>query len=310
MRHDASHPDDPFGGCGPQPVRCRWLSPEDEARADSARIIRLIVDSSRWGTHFSNAVYQRNVIRDVAAFIGPTQALLVTPAGMVTTIAPYLNGSLASIMVGLRAADEALSGLDLGLSPEILLGLDCCVPGEATPLQSVVYLAREPRMATTVNTTIKLYPNNGESATLAGWLLTEAIGEVPVELTQARRIRTTAGMVLTLVCHDACLFSSRSRANLRDQTGLRIRAHFEEAAVAEPIPKFALLATHIQESTRSGGIFKNAAAALVENAGLTAVTTMFTPKDMLEEMARSFPPLGDRADKVVTVLVEDTWEGG
>jgi len=30
----------------------------------------------------------------------------------------------------------------------------------------------------------------------------------------------------------------------------------------------------------------------------------------LEEMARSFPARGDLADKVVTLLVEDTWECG
>jgi hypothetical protein len=88
--------DDPFAGLGPQPVRCRWLSSDDAARAVTAEMVRLLVDDSRIGTHWPNAVYQRNILQDIAAFVGPTRAVLASPAGMVTTAIPWHDYSLAS----------------------------------------------------------------------------------------------------------------------------------------------------------------------------------------------------------------------
>jgi hypothetical protein len=301
----APHPDDPFAGYGPQPVRCRWLSSEDEERSGSARVIRLVVAETRWSLHWPNVTYQRNILRDVAAFVGHTRAVVVTPAGMITGVTPWLEGDAASVAAGLRAAGETLGRVDLGPLPELLLGLDACVPNEATPFQSVVHLAGASRRATAANTTLKLYPNDGESAWLVGWLLASAQGGVPAELAAARRVQTAAGLFLVLVCHDACLFSARSRARLEDVTGLAVREHFDQAATAQPRPDFVLLATHHQGTVRSGGIFKNVAALLAEETG-AAVTTTFAPATALEEIAWRFPTRGRRADEVVTVLVEDT----
>jgi hypothetical protein len=140
---------------------------------------------------------------------------------------------------------------------------------------------------------------------LVGWLLASSQGDVPAELTPARRIQTAAGLFLVLVCNDACLFSARSRARLEDATALAIRDHLDETASGEPRPAFALLATHHQ-ANRSGGIFKNAASRLAEETGATAVTTMFAPSDALEDIAWRFPTRGERAGEVVTLLVQDT----
>ena len=305
MKTSPPHPDDPFAGYGPQSVRCRWLSPDDQDRASSAAVIRLIVDENRWANSFSNAVYQRNVLRELASFIGPTKAIVVTPAGMITTTSDYLEGTLASVAAGRRLASVALGDLDRGASPfEVLLGIDGCVAGEATPFQGVVHLAGGGRTATAANTTLKLYPSNGEKESLVGWRVVSQLGDVPVELGQARRIATTAGWFLVLVCHDACVFSARSQANLKDGIRLTIRKHFKEAA--ETCPAFTLIATHTQDAPRSGGVFKNAATVIAKETGGTVVTTMFAPAKMMEEIASSFPVRGDRGDEVVTLLVEDS----
>ena len=88
MRTELDHPDSPFASCGPQPVRCRWQSDEDAARAATAEMIRLLVDDGRSDTHWPNDVYQRNVLQDVFRFLGTTGAVMATPAGMLTTTIP------------------------------------------------------------------------------------------------------------------------------------------------------------------------------------------------------------------------------
>lgn len=299
---------DPFAGYGPQTVRCRWLSRADEERADSARIVRLVVDANRWSMHWVNLTYQRQALQEIAGFLSPTRAVICTPAGMITTEVGWLGAGPSSLPAALIAVDGALSCVDLGRSPpEILLGIDGCVPGQATPLQALVHLSDNLTAATTANTTLKLYPNSGERDSLLGWLATEVAGEVPMELAQARRAMTAVGSFLAAVCQDACLFSARSLANLENQTGIRIRNHFVESATATPRPEFALIATHYQED-RSGNVFKNAAARLAKMTGSTVVTTMFAPQDELEAMAWAFPIHGPCADEVVTLLVEDTLE--
>ena len=72
-----------------------WLSPGDKERTKSARMIRLIVDDNRWDHHDdSNAVGRQHFLREIADFIGPTSAVLATPAGMVTTT---LNGNRGAL---------------------------------------------------------------------------------------------------------------------------------------------------------------------------------------------------------------------
>jgi hypothetical protein len=73
---------DPFAGY--DPVQCRWLSEEDAGRAGNAEIVRLVVDDNRWAGNWSNEVYQMNTLREIANFLGPIRALVVTPAGMLT----------------------------------------------------------------------------------------------------------------------------------------------------------------------------------------------------------------------------------
>jgi hypothetical protein len=236
MRTDLEHPGSPFDGVGPQPVRCRWLSDEDAARAAAADMIRLLVDDSRGDTHWPNDVYQQNALREVAAFVGPNRAALATPAGMVTAAFPRPDYTPASLAASVEAVQEAVAGLaPVPPGVEVLLGVDGCVPGEATPLQSVLHLGGpSPGQAT-----VKLYPASGERGTLLGWTLCRAEGGIPIELAAGRRAATRAGVVLVLACHEAAIFSGRSRAVLKDELGLLLRRYFLEQVRLEPAARYA-----------------------------------------------------------------------
>jgi hypothetical protein len=153
---------------------------------------------------------------------------------------------------------------------------------------------------------VKLYPAGGERDTLLGWVLCRAAGGLSPDLSGVRRVATRAGVVLVLVCHEAALFSGRSRAVLKDELGLLLRRHFLEQARLQPAARYALLATHWL-GARSGPTFRDAARYLAEEVGLTAVITTFAPRADLEGVARRSPVQGPRAERVATLLVEDTW---
>jgi hypothetical protein len=113
---------------------------------------------------------------------------------------------------------------------EVLLGVDGCVPGEVTPFQSVIHLGG----TSPSRTALKLYPAGGEKDTLLGWALCQDAGGIPHNLRGVHRMQTAAGVVLVLVCHEAAIFSGRSRAVLKYELGLRLRRYFTEQARRSP----------------------------------------------------------------------------
>lgn len=298
---------DPFAGYGPQRIRCRWLSAGDEQRAASAQVIRLVVDGSRWAHNWANATYQQSCLREVANFVGPTRAVLATPAGMVTTTTGCLNGHVKSLKASMRAVNDAVGHLDMGPAAlEVLLGIDACVPGEATPIQTVVHFPANARLLSSAQTIMKLLPKGRESEFLMGWLLTQRRGMVPDQLAQTRRVETRVGLFLVLVDHDSYVFSANARLQPTDPASVCIRKHLQKAATTKPRPDFILLSTHQHETHYSGAVFKNAAQLLAKKTGSTVITTLFAPKRDLARMAECFRTHGKRADAVVTLLVEDT----
>lgn len=301
---------DPFTGCGPQPVRVRWLSADDEKRAESARVIRLLMDSGRTDYWWPNVTYQRFALRQVSEFIAPTKAVLFTPGGMVTTEVNPLADDVESLQHALDGLAATVNVLDRGTSPpETLLGMDGCRPGVATPLQTVLHLSTSGAAATAADATVKLYPAGGEAESLAGWRIVRATGGVPDELAQARCVQTAAGPVLVLVCHDACLFSARSQSKVTDPLRLVIRDHLYQVAQATGAkkPAYTLLATHWwAASARSGTMFKDAARRIADETCSTVVTTTCAPRESLDDVASRSRTRGERADEVVTLVVEDT----
>jgi hypothetical protein len=267
------------------------------------------MDSNRICDFWPTVTYQRRALREVAGFLGPTKAVLVTPGSMVAAEVGRLADDVDSVRDALGELTAALNDLDRGSSPpETLLGVDGCHLGKAAPLQTVVHLSGSGTAATTANTTVKLYPAGGEADTLAGWRIVRAMGRVPDELTQTRCVQTAAGRVLVLVCHDACLFSARSLSKVTDPVRVMIREHFDQAAAATGAnrPAFTLIATHWWgASARSGTIFKDAARRIADETGSTVVTTTCAPRESLEDVAGWSKTQGERADEVVTLVVED-----
>ena len=299
---DTQHPDSPFAGFGPQSVRCRWLTADDERRAPTAEVVRLVVDENRWSQNWPNHVYQRNAVREVLAFMHPSRAVLLTPAGMVTV---PLKDQQQPVGVGPTVADfrERLVALVSGATGEVLLGVDGCLAGVATPLQTVFHLCDG---VSASYPAVKLYPSpGGESGSLLGWAACCQAEGVPDDLARGRRVRTRVGDILALVCFDAGLFSGRSRTLTKDPVRLEVRSHFVRQASGDTPVDYVLIATHHQAGM-SGKSFQNAAGHLAESTGATVVTTMFAPRNELDSVATRFRVLGPKADRVATLLAEDT----
>jgi hypothetical protein len=245
----------------------------------------------------------------VQEFIGPTSAVLVTDAGTIKAYIQPLFPTLDSLRRGLAALEGILRQMDLGRQ-EMLVGVDGCLCGRATHLQTVVHLQGQPQVSL-ANTTAKLYPTEGERRSLLGWRLCKSLERVPEELTLARRIHTAAGMFLVLVCNDATLLKGYSRKPLKDPMKLRIRQHLLDQAMDKPRPEYILIATHWQGTNPetgkwSGDGFRQAADYLAAQTGATVVTTMRAPLQELAPAACRFPVVGPRAEKVATLLVRDT----
>jgi hypothetical protein len=324
MTANKPHPDDPFAGYPPTPVRCRWLNQHDQDLAPSAEVVRLIVDDQRGhGSPWANDLYQRHFLREIVEFIGPTRAVLMTYAGTLTAYMPSLEPTMQSLHLGLAQLRHALNHVEFwppqrdgdgakakdGVN-EMLVGVDGAECAVATHLQTVVHLRGEPQFSLR-NTAIKIYPTSGERPTLAGWQVCTALKRIPEDLASGRRMHTAAGTVLVLVCNDAAIFGARSKSNLGSKLGLAIRQHFLDQARKDPRPKYILIATHWQGKRRktsrwSGEPFRQAAQYLADETGATVVTTMRSPRPQLAEAAGRFSVVGPRADKVASLLVEDT----
>ena len=131
---------------------------------------------------------------------------------------------MASLLSGLVDLESVLSRVDLG-HMEMLVGVDGCVAGQTTHLQTVIHLRARPEVSLR-NTTTKLYPAGDESESLIGWHICWSEDRVPNELATARRVQTSVGTILVLVCNDAAIFSARSRANLAIHSSCRFASTF------------------------------------------------------------------------------------
>ena len=117
----------------------------DKKTCRSAEIIRLLVDDQRGHCGpWANDVYQQHFLGEVQEFIGPTSAILVTDAGSIKAYVQRLDANMNSLPSGLTALGEALSPVDVGRM-EMFLGVDGCICGETTHLQTVVHLWAKPK---------------------------------------------------------------------------------------------------------------------------------------------------------------------
>jgi hypothetical protein len=247
---------------GPQPIRCRWLSEEDEKSAPSAEVVRLVVDDSRWwNVHKINETCQRPFFRQVVECIAsacnqtndPTtiihKKLIVGPAGSITTrLRRVPTASIAGLDECVGLVKQCCGSLEFGCSEhEFLTGSDAAMENEATPFQSVVHL-NSTGTPIRSDTVAKLYPVGEEAHTLLGWRICQETRSVPPELASARCIETQIGSVLVFVCYDARLVDGRDIETfpIQDEVTLQVREHFHQAA-SQSAPRYVLLATHHQK---------------------------------------------------------------
>lgn len=291
---------DPFAGYGPTAVRCRWLTP---GGAD-APVVRLIVDDDRWQSGFANAVYQKAVLNDVAAALGPKTKLVIAPAGMITAgLAAGAPGSQNGLLTALAELDVAASNLSVNGWPartEILLGIDGCEPGTSTPLQTLTHANGQPRVTATT-AVVKLYPTGAEQPTLLGWRIVEAAGGVPRFLQTPRTIKTAVGDVLALVCHEAVSCSTRSKTNVRDPNKIAVRQFL--AGHLGRSPEFVAMATH-HLTARGGNAFQAACTEIVGSNRTTVVPSCFAPTKELDKVAEKFPAVGPRCADIGTLILK------
>lgn len=311
---------------GPQPVRCRWLTHEDEKAAPSAEVIRLIVDGSRWwDAHKINETYQRPLFRQVVESIASAckrasepasivhKKLIVGPAGSITTrLRCVPRTSLGGFDDCVRLVRRCCRGLEFSRSQhEFLTGIDAAIENETTPFQSVVHLKgmSKPVPATIVP---KLYPTMIEKASLLGWHVCREMGSIAPFISSTRCVQTQIGSVLVFVCYDAKLVDGRGIETLphRGPVARRIRDHFHEVA-GQPAIRYVLIATHwqrLQSHPKYGKTFMRAAEFLQNTTGATVITTAFASAGQIDRVAvRKIPVLGPNRTKVVTLLVDDTY---
>lgn len=283
---------DVFRGCPPAQVKVEWSKPP----AAAVDIVRLIVTDELWEGHQANDIYASKVLPEVAKALAGRDCLVVTPAGMLTAdIAQAPPRSRDGLQSAIDDLVRRAAATDVAF--ELLLGVDGCVHRECTPVQLAVALVGRGRKVI-----IKRYPSPSEVAALTAWRICRDLEALPGWLKTDRTVAFRAGKGLGLICHEAVVFSARSRKNVVDPVRRSIRADISDQYAGCDL---AFVQAHWIGGPRSGGSFKDSLARLSAQAK-TAVFATFAPEAELERVAERFAPRGQHAARVGTLLVRAT----
>lgn len=296
-----------FEGLQPSKPMLKWLN-DLEPSPDATEIIRLVVDDDRWALNQANAGYQSDALDEISAFImavfGPRQPVIVSPAGFITAAlqrAP--TATQAEVDQSSRDLETALrSQCRLGRAKQHdwLIGLDGCLPGLCTPIQTILRLAPSAAIQPQ-QVAIKLYPAVGEEQYLVGWRMMLSHGRVPAALGRKRWTNGTGRSLLSLVCHEAVAFSSRSLSTGKHPSRDHFRAHIRSKG-GNKLDYITVSAHWLSPSSSSA--FKDGLSNLATALGATVVVSMFSNKNMLTDAALEFSPVGGNCSgKVATLLV-------
>ncbi|SES70904.1 hypothetical protein [Stigmatella erecta] len=296
-----------FEGLPPSKPRLKWLN-ELEPNPDATELIRLVVDDDRWDLNQANASYQRYALDEVSAFVkklfGRRRPVIVSPAGFITASLQRAPDATESEI------DRSSEDLEIILKTQYrlshakqhdwLVGLDGCLPGLCTPIQTVFRLAPSAHMQPQ-QVAIKLYPESGEMKHLVCWHLILAQGSIPAALSRKRWSNDTGRSFLSLVCHEAVAFSSRSLSTSKHPS----RDHFRKHIKSQGKNKLDYITVSAHWlSPASSSAFKDGLSNLATALGATVVVSMFSEGNMLTEAAREFAPVGGVcAEKIATLLV-------
>jgi hypothetical protein len=307
IRKGSGSPATPTGAADNSSIRvqCHWLSKHFSARQIQPRVIRLILGNGLSPPQgVDQTAWSLEVLRQILDFIGPTNAVIVTPGG---TIKLPLEKPVSTIP-GLEATLDSWS-IKFGRlilktrKLELLLGVDAKDDDYDLQLQTVVHFDPGTSAVSYHNTACKLYPQEDEQKSLIGWRLSKRFEQVPQSLVDNHLRHTKSGLIMALVCHEAVLFSGRSLANVSDPLRLDAQKKFSNA-LTKTVPSFVTISAHFVDSGTTGGIFLDAMQKIAEASKATVVFSSFAAgsASALDAAAHRFGSIGPHANQVATLV--------
>ena len=312
-------------------LRCAWVD-GDEERLAQAQVVRLLVaEERRWTFAEPNLDAQRSFLHEVSAFLGRAiperKVLVVAPAGCLTVDLPLgpeptpagLCESLEHLHDALRALPGQVNLTRAGHT--FVVGVDGCVFGSATPLQTAVRLQPGQDFAAAAPQ-LKLFPAAREEGTLLPYTLSQR-GALPEA--DARRLILYMGRggssaaSAVLLAHELSAFSSGSFAlSGAGRDALRQRLLPSQPLRYVLAPLHHLSTNHVSSYTayldaarllqgqrRPGTPAQRRALRPFAAAPPTVVMAAFAPSAELSLLARATRPNGPHADHVLTLLIYD-----
>jgi hypothetical protein len=219
------------------------------------------------------------------------------------------------ITLGIQSASElgrdpadrlapGLRGPRWGTGPAVLLGVDGAAPGMSTPIQTSMIIDAGGRSPKPSSSSLKVYPTEGETASLVGWHRV-VDGDLDLSRQRPRRCRVGPLTVAPLICHEAAVFAGRSISR-RSNSSARTQVADYLARSIKNAQCIALM-LHWVDRGRVGSTFLNAARELARQSDAFVVVSTFAPRRSLEIVARRFDvhPHEKRGRRVATLFVRD-----
>lgn len=288
------------GASASEEVKCSWWGDPHEPE-----VIRLIA-RNRWHHGHANlpwrAGFLPQVIKFVRSQVGQGELpVIVTPAG---TLTATLEEEFAFTPEGYGAA-----------MADLLRQIEPCLPHGNTKAALLVGADGRKSGTTSVQTalwweyeggllgdavTLKVHPAPGER--LLGTALARRDDQHDPLLGRHRCIRHG---VLPLVCHELAIFGGRSEAAVTDEDIIERRELLRDLAVRRSVRCVAALA-HSLGMGQTAGAFLDAMRRLAKDEDVTVAISGFVGEgEGLDAVAARFAPLGPRAARVATLLVEN-----
>jgi len=284
---------------GPLKLSFEWLEPL--AGKPAPEVVRLIVDGDLWDMANPSIEDQKEFIAQVSVSVhknAPQVSLICAPGGTVTArlqvppamTAAGMNGAITELQKHLGQVSGNSGHADW------LLGVDGIVGREAV-VQTMMWI---PASATkgTPPVAVKVYPAPGEQGYLLGWHLA-CLG---IDVSGARG-PFGAHQTIALSCHEAVSFSNRARSRLLGTTVRgKIARRLKKAVQQGSTAGFTVVGTHWLRPT-SSHIFNSGLQNLYNTHGQNALLASFAPRSKLRAVAERYPVVGNKSDRVATLLV-------
>jgi len=283
----------------PLELSFEWLEPLSEQ--PGPEVVRLIVDEDLWDPDNPSKQDQEAFIKQVSEFVqkeAPKVSLICAPGGTVTArlqappamTAAGMNGAITELQQHLGKV-SGNSG-----SADWLLGVDGIAGGESV-VQTMMWIPASTTKGTPP-VAVKVYPAPGEQGYLLGWHLA-------CLSTNVSGVRGPFGahQTIALSCHEAISFSNRALSRLVKTTVRgKIAGWLKKAVLQGATAGFTVVGTHLLRPT-SSHVFNSGLRNLHGKYGQNALLASFAPRRDLRAVAKRYPVVGNKSDRVATLLV-------